>query len=168
MKVHKRLEAGTAVAAIAIIVAIPSLTGAKTTNGTAASSARTLRFFDKPVATTLTTASGKVISRPPFPQPQAGDVLDVYSLDYVGNQRHHAARWTMSTHLRCAFAQGPPACESNVASGGSLLVFDGNKLAGATGSFAGATGRVLSDKQLPGTANESDVSVRIVVPRKSR
>ena len=36
MKVHKSLGAGTVVAAIAAIVAIPSLTGARTTNGTTA------------------------------------------------------------------------------------------------------------------------------------
>jgi hypothetical protein len=163
MNKYKRTTAAAAVAAIATVVAIPSLTGAKAPSGTRAASAHTLtlRVFDKPVATTLTTASGKVISRPPYPQPQAGDILDVYSLDYVGNHRHHAAHWSMSSHLRCTFGQGPPACESNLATGGSLLVFDGNKLVGATGRFQGATGNVLSNKQLPGTANESDITARI-------
>jgi len=66
----------------------------------------------------------------------------------------------MSTHLTCTFRQGPPACISNVAVGGSLLVFDGNKLVGATGDYQGATGRVLSNKEIPG-GNDSDLVVRI-------
>jgi hypothetical protein len=151
---------------IAATAAIPQLTGAKTPHGVRASSAGTqmLRVFDKPVATTLTTGSGKVISHPPYPQPHAGDILDVYSLDYLGNHRHHAAHWSLSNHLRCAFAQGPPACESNMAIGGSLLVFEGDKLIGATGRYRGATGRVLSNKQIPGTANESDIVARLHDP----
>jgi hypothetical protein len=67
----------------------------------------------------------------------------------------------MSTHLRCAFAQGPPTCGSNVAVGSSLLAFDGDKLAGATGAYQGATGRVVSNKTIPNTNNQSDIVVRI-------
>jgi hypothetical protein len=117
--------------------------------------------FDKPVATTLTRANGSVISREPYPQPQSGDTLDVYSLDYVGNHAHHASRWTLSTHLRCTFQQGPPVCVSNIASGSSLLVVDGDKLVGGTGRYRGATGRVLSNKQVSERANTSDVVLRV-------
>ena len=63
-------------------------------------------------------------------------------------------------HVR---ARAAGACESNLASGGSLLVFDGNTLVGGTGRYQGATGRVLSDKELGGTANESDIVARIHV-----
>ena len=70
----------------------------------------------------------------------------------------------MSNHLRCTFTQGPPDCVSNVAIGGSLRVFDGNKLIGATGRYQGATGRVLSNKQVPGTTNASDIVARIHKP----
>jgi hypothetical protein len=163
MNNHKRTAAVAAVTAIATAVAIPSLTGAKPPSGTRASSAhsQTLRIFDKPVATTLTNASGKVISRPPYPQPQTGDVLDVYSLDYLGNHRHHAAHWSMSSHLHCTFGTGQPACESHIAIGGSLLIFNGNKLVGGTGRYQGATGRILSNRQLPGAANTSDIVARV-------
>ncbi len=163
MNKHKRTAAVAAVAAIATAVAIPSLTGAKAPSATHKSSATTqvVRIFDKPTATTITTTNGKVISHPPYPQPAAGDTLDVYSLDYVGNHRHHAAHWSLSNHLRCTFTQGPPACVSNVAIGNSLLVFDGNELVGGTGRYRGATGRVLSNKQVPGTANDSDIVMRI-------
>lgn len=163
---HNKTAAAATLAALATAVAIPSLTGAKAPAGSdasaaAASGAQILRIFDKPTVTTLTTPNGKVTSRPPYPQPKSGDVLNVYSLDYVGNHLHHAAHWSLSTHLRCTFAQGPPVCESDLATGGSLLVFDGNKLVGATGRYAGATGRVLSSKQLPGNGNESDIVARI-------
>jgi hypothetical protein len=66
----------------------------------------------------------------------------------------------MSTHLSCTFAQGPPTCVSNVAVGSLLLVFDGNKLVGATGAYQGAAGQVLSNKS-PSGANYSDIVVRI-------
>jgi hypothetical protein len=157
VNIHKRALAAAAVAAIGAGAAVPAITGAH------ASSAKTqtLHFFDKPVSISLTTAGGKVVSHPPYPQAQAGDVLNVYSLDYPGNHSRHASHWTMSTHLSCTFAQGPPSCIGNVAVGGSLLVFDGNKLVGATGAYQGATGRVLSTKEIPGTNNQSDIVVRI-------
>ena len=162
----KRSLAAATVAAITAVAAIPALSGAHPPSGPRASSATTqiLRVFDKPVATTLTTRDGKVTSHPPYPQPQAGDTLDVYSLDYVGSHVHHAKQWTLSNHLRCTFTQGPPDCVSNLAIGGSLLVFDGNKLTGATGHYQRATGRVLSNKHVPGTANASDIVAQIHKP----
>ena len=64
------------VAALAAIAAIPlGLAGAHASG----SKTQTLRIFEKPTATTLTEPRGKVISHPPYPQPSAGDVLDVYS-----------------------------------------------------------------------------------------
>jgi hypothetical protein len=145
-------------ATVAAITAISvGLTGAQASGG----KTQILRIFDKPVATTLTDANGKVTSRPPYPQPSPGDVLDVYSLDFRGNHIHHSAHWSMSTHLRCRFVTGPPDCESHVAIGGSLLIFEGDKLTGGTGDYQGATGRVLSSKEIPGPAGTSDVVVRI-------
>jgi hypothetical protein len=115
-----------------------------------------MRLYDKPATITLTDPSGHVTSRPPYPQAKAGDVLDVYSLDYVGSHIHHGTQWSASNHLRCTFGHGAPTCESNLAIGDSLLVFNGNKLVGATGHYQGATGRVLSNKSIPGR-NDSDV-----------
>lgn len=162
----KRSLAAVTVAAITAAAALPSLSGAHPSSVPGASTARTqiLRLFDKPVVTTLTTSDGKVTSHPPYPQPQPGDTLDVYSLDYVGSHVQHAKHWTLSNHLRCTFAQGPPDCVSNLGIGSSLLVFEGNKLIGATGHYQGATGRVISNKQVPGTANTSDIVARINTP----
>ena len=157
MSKYTRAIAALAVTMTAAAAAVPALSGAHAP-GTAP---QTLRFFDTPVATTLTTTSGQVTSRPPYPQPEPGDVLDVYSLDYPGNHLRHAAHWTMSNHLRCTFGHGQPICESDVAVGGSLLVFNGSKLVGATGLYQGATGRVLSNKQVSGTDNASDIVVRV-------
>lgn len=156
MSRYTRTAAALAVTLIAAAVAIPALSGAHTTSATA----QIMKFYDKPVTITLTDASGHVTSRPPYPQAKAGDILDVYSLDYVGDHIHHAARWSMSNHLRCTFGHGAPTCTSNVAVGGSLLVFNGNKLVGATGHYQGATGRVLSNKEVPGR-DESDVVLQI-------
>jgi hypothetical protein len=154
---HKRTCAPAAVAAIAAALAIPALSGAQDSRG----KTQTLRFFDQPVAITLTDSNGKITRRPPYPQTKPGDILDVYSLDYAGNHLHHAAHWTMSAHLRCTFGTGAPDCETHVAIGGSLLIFHGNKLEAGTGIYEGATGRVLSSREVPGGADASDVVARI-------
>jgi hypothetical protein len=130
--------------------------------GQAAGKTQTLRIFDKPVAMTLTSADGTVARHEPFPEPKAGDVLDVYALDYVGNHRNHEAHASMSEHLRCTFAgAGPPDCESHIAVDGSLLIFRGDKLVAGTGRYQGATGRVLSNKTIDEKSNASDVVARI-------
>jgi hypothetical protein len=121
---------------------------------------QTLRFFDKETSTTLTTPDGKVIDKPPYPEPEAGSVLDVYSVDFVGNHRHHAKRWTASNHLHCVFGTGEPDCVSHTAIGGSMLIFGGNPgtLIAGTGRYAGATGGVVKNKEVKDGA---DVVVRI-------
>jgi hypothetical protein len=139
-----------AVAAVALCIALPAFTVAHSSP----SKTETLRVFDKPVAITLTESNGTVTRRPPYPQAKPGDRLDVYSVDYAGNHREHASHWTMSTHLRCSFATGQPDCEAQVATGDSLLVFDGNKLEGGTGRYLGATGRVLSIKEVGDDASD--------------
>jgi hypothetical protein len=83
-----------------------------------------------------------------------------HALEYIGDHSHHAAHWSMSAHVRCLFAKGEPTCESNVAIGGSLLVFHGNTLAEGTGLYQGATGRILSNKTI-GNTNNADIVARI-------
>lgn len=132
-------------------------------DGHAASRTQTLRFFDKPVSMKLTHADGTVVANPQSVQPQPGDILDVDSLDYRGNHSRHTKRFTASTHLRCTFGGGAPTCESHVAIGNSMLIFTGTPgtLSNGTGTYEGATGRVVSDKSVPGTADVSDIVVKI-------
>jgi hypothetical protein len=131
--------------------------------GGAASRTQTLRFYDQPVSIKLTRADGTVVARPPYPEARPGDTLDVSSLEYAGNHARHAKRWTASAHLRCVFRSGPPTCESHVAIGGSLLVFTGNPgtLTHGTGIYLGATGRVISNTEVPGTDDGSDIVAKI-------
>ena len=132
----------------------------------AASRSQTLRFFDKPVSITLTHADGTVVDRAPLPEAKPGDTLDVNSLVFRGDHAHHARSFTGSGHLRCVFAAtGPPACESHVAIGGSLLIFRGTPgtLTNGTGIYQGATGRVISSKPVRGQDNASDVVARITL-----
>jgi hypothetical protein len=130
--------------------------------GGAAGRTQTLRFYDEPVSIKLTRADGTVVSRAPYPEAKPGDTLDVISVDYPGSHARHAKRWTASAHLRCHFRSGPPACESHVAIGGSLLVFTGNPgtLTQGTGIYLGATGRVISSTEV-GTDGGSDIVARI-------
>lgn len=141
---------------VAVAVSSASTAGARKT--------QTLRVFSKDVSLTMTTGDGTVIRKPPFPDAKPGDVLDVNSLDYVGNHRHHAKRWSMSQHLRCVFGTGEPVCESQIARGGSLVIFGGNPgtVINGTGRYQGATGHVISSKEVKGG---SDVVARIHLAR---
>jgi hypothetical protein len=79
LTIHKRAAAAAAAAeAIGAGAALPAITGAQPTFR----KTQILRLFDNPVTISLTTSSGKVITHPPYPQPQAGDVLNVYSFDF--------------------------------------------------------------------------------------
>ena len=129
--------------------------------GNAAGRVQTLRYFDQPVSMTLTQTDGTVVTHAPFPDPQPGDVLDVDSVDYRGTHAHHAKHFSGSSHLRCVFGTGEPTCESHVAIGGSMLIFTGNPgtVTNGTGIYQGATGRVVSAKQLAHDA--TDVVARI-------
>jgi hypothetical protein len=148
------------VAAVVAATAISAL--ALSGPGHAADRTKTLRFFSKQVSVKVTKPDGRVIDRPPYPQMKPGDVLDVLALDYPGDHLQHAARFTMSEHVHCVFGQGEPDCISNVAAGNSLLIWRGNpgRLFDATGRYAGATGRVLSMREVDGG---SDVVARITL-----
>jgi hypothetical protein len=130
--------------------------------GQAADRTQTLRFFDKTVSMKLTRADGTVVKRAPFPDAQPGDVLDVNSLDYRGNHVHHARRFAGSSHLRCVFGTGAPSCESHFAIGGSMLVLSGNPgtVTNGTGIYQGATGRVVSAREIRNT-DGTDIVARI-------
>jgi hypothetical protein len=130
--------------------------------GQAAGHTQTLRFFDKAVSMKVTHADGTVVTRGPFPEPQPGDVLEVNSLDYPGTHAHHARRYTATSHLRCTFGTGEPTCESHFAIGGSMLIFSGNPgiVTNGTGIYQGATGRVVSAKEI-GNTNNTDIVAKI-------
>jgi hypothetical protein len=134
----------------------------------AAGKTETLRVFSKEVAVTFTTADGRVHTELPQSEPQAGDVLDIYAVDYQGTHRRHAKRWSMSDHTRCAFVEtGEPECVTHVAIGGSLLIIEGfpGTIVGGTGRYRGATGRVISNKSVEGG---SDVVVRVHLRGRGR
>jgi hypothetical protein len=126
----------------------------------ARSKTKTLRFFDKEQSTVLTHADGTVVDHAPYPDVAPGDTLDVFSVDFAGNHRHHAKHWTASNHLHCVFGAGEPDCVSHVAIGGSQLIFRGNPgtVIGGTGRYLRATGRVVHAKEVPGG---TDVVARV-------
>ena len=158
---RRHISSVTALAAAAAAVAI----AAAPSGSQAASSTQTLRFYDKQASIKLTHADGTE-AKPPFGDPKPGDVLEINSLDYPGTHAKHAKHWTASTHLVCRFGTGEPDCVSHVAIGGSMLVFSGNPgtVTNGTGVYQGATGRVLSSKDVAGTDN-SDVVARIHLHR---
>ena len=134
----------------------------------AAGKTKTLRVFEKAVSIRLTKPDGTVLDKLPIAEtePQAGDVLDLVFDDFVGNHRRHAKKPSGSDHLRCTFVtSGPPSCVSHVAFGSSMLVLEGNpgRVVLGTGRFRGATGRVVSAKEVkqapPSSLAHNDVDV---------
>jgi hypothetical protein len=153
----RRAVAVASVVAAALVPAVASASGGGKT--------QTLRFFDKTQSLILTRADGTVIDHSPYPEAAPGDTMDLFSVDFAGDHKRHAARYSASNHLRCVFGTGEPTCVSHVAIGNSLLIIDGNPgtVVGGTGRFLGATGRVVSFKQVPG-----DVGVDVVVKVRLR
>jgi hypothetical protein len=153
---HRSILLSLAASAVCALALLPA--------GQAAGRTQTLRLFDKPVVLTLTRANGAVITRAPYPEARPGDVLDVYSLGYMGTFASHAKKWTASSHLQCTFrAAGPPSCVSHVAIGASQLIIAGNpgKVVNGTGIYLGASGRVVSSTEVPGVEHASNVVLRI-------
>lgn len=151
-----RTRAGLAVVAAAACSVAPFAAV-----GQASDKTETLRYYVKDVSMKITHADGTVVDRPPYPQPAAGDTMDINALDYRGDHRKHDANWSASENVHCQFmAAGPPDCLVTVAIDGSLLFVRGTPgtVVSATGRFQGSTGRVLSLKELKGGA---DVVVRV-------
>ena len=137
-----------------------------------ASAAKKLRFFSKQVSSSLTDASGNPITNPNTP-PAAGDRFVVTDLDYVGNHRHHAKRWTASDHFACTFTTPPAAiCSGQIAIAGSMLFSDNVPLdfanpsatvtvpiTGGTGRYRGAKGTVTSVSV--GKTNNSNLTITL-------
>jgi hypothetical protein len=148
---------------LAVVAAITALLCAAAlwpSAGQAAGRTKTIKAFSKIVGLSVTKPDGTVITTPTEEDPQPGDVLDVFALDFRGNHKHHAKHFFGSEHLQCVFGTGEPDCVSHTAIGSSLLVFSGNpaKLIAGTGRFQGATGRVLSNKEVRGG---NDIVVKI-------
>ena len=123
----------------------------------------TIRAFSKPVSFVYTSVDGLVTQGPPDAPPQAGDVFEISSLDFVGNHKKHARKATMSDYLRCTFtAELEPDCFGFTAIGGSLLRFHGMEIIGGTGRYQGATGRAILNKEVEGG---SDFVVRVKLAR---
>jgi hypothetical protein len=137
---------------------------------------KTLRLYEKTRLIQLTKVDGRVLTHDgkhePIAEtePQPGDVLDIVFDVFDGNHVKHAKRPSGSDHLRCTFvAAGPPACVSHSAFGSSMLVAEGNpgKIVLGTGKYFGATGRVVSNKEVKGAPpsslrhNDIDVVARI-------
>lgn len=164
---RKRLAAlAVALVTAAAIVALALAPSGRTAGGRN----QTLRIFEKTRSVQLTKADGRVLKKLPIPEPQAGDVLDIIFELFPGNHSEHGKTRVGSDHLRCEFvAGGPPTCVSHAAIGRSMLVVEGTppRITFGTGRFFGATGRVLSAKELKAAPpsrlahNDIDVVVRI-------
>ena len=142
MTINPRIRATFIATALALLCAATLWPAA----GQAAGRNITIKAFSKITSVTLTAPDGTVVDR----EPQPGDTLDVFALDFRGNHKRHAKRFFASEHLRCVFGTGEPDCVSHVALGRSLMVWNGSTLMAGTGRFAGATGRILSNKEVPG------------------
>jgi hypothetical protein len=120
--------------------------------GLAAGKTETLRVFSKTQTFTLTAPDGTVSHEPPAGPPAPGTVMEIDSLDFRGTFKNHAKRPSFSDYLHCTFGIDPenPDCYGYVAIDGSLLRFHGFDIVGGTGRYLGATGKTVSNKEVPG------------------
>ncbi|MBE2317706.1 hypothetical protein DVA67_017120 [Solirubrobacter sp. CPCC 204708] len=155
----RRLLTGLAAAAAgAALVASPG--------GAATGKTETLRLFEKTRSIQLTKADGRVLDQLPIAEPQPGDVLDAVFDLHPGDHAKHGKTRLGSDHLRCEFvAGGPPKCVSHATIGRSMLVVEGTppRITLGTGRYAGATGRVISAKEVkqapPSELAHNDIDV---------
>jgi hypothetical protein len=140
----------------------------------AAPKTETLRIFEKTRSIQLTKADGRVLTKLPIAEPEPGDVLDIVFNLFRGNHVKHGKTRIGSDHLRCEFAVGgPPRCVSHATIGTSMLVVEGTpaRITLGTGRFFGATGEVLSAKEVKGAPpselahNDIDVVARVTTRR---
>lgn len=138
----------------------------------AAGRTETLRIFEKTRSIQLTKADGRVLTQLPIAEPEPGDVVDAVFDIFEGDHRKHGKTRLGSDHLRCEFGDaGPPKCVSHATIGRSMLVVEGTppRITFGTGRFAGATGRVVSAKEVKQAPpsqlahNDIDVVARVTV-----
>ncbi len=160
---------GTA-AVLAVAVGAAALTPS---DDAAAAGTDTLRIFEKTRLVQLTRPDGRVLNRLPIAEPQPGDVIDVVFDLFRGDHLEHRKTRLGSDHLRCEFvAAGPPRCVSHATIGRSMLVVEGTppRITLGTGRFAGATGRVISAKEVaqepPSRLAHNDIDVVVRIARR--
>jgi hypothetical protein len=163
IRIHPTLRIAAAAAlAVAACAAISLIAGsAPAEAGKSSSKSVTLRVYDKPTQIVVTQPDGTVIDEAPYPEPQPGQVLDVYADDFAGTFKKHSRKPIGSSHLRCVFAEGPPACENHVELGDGLMVFKGPELVAGTRRYRGATGRIVSNRTISQERNDSEAVVKL-------
>ncbi|WP_205695510.1 hypothetical protein [Conexibacter sp. SYSU D00693] len=168
---HKIATAALATTATAVA------TGALLAPGGQAAPAKTetLRLYEKTRTMQLTRADGTVHRKVPLPEPRPGDVLDVVFDLHRGDHRNHGKARIGSDHLRCTFGEaGPPSCISHATLGSSMLVVTGTpaRIVLGTGRYLGATGRVVSAREVkgvpPSDIRHNDIDVVVQVRRAAR
>jgi hypothetical protein len=127
-----------------------------------------LKFFSRNVSASVTDPSGN----PPSGRgPAAGDKLVVTDLNFAGNHKHHARRYTSTDHLVCTFS-GPATavCDGQFTIGPSMLLSEnvtvdlsGKQvtfpITGGTGEYRGAKGTIVNTS-IAGSAN-GDVVIKL-------
>lgn len=151
----------------AVLLALAALVPA------ASAKTATMHLFSRETSATFVTPQGRPLPR--NTRPTVGDVNDITGVDYVGNHKHHAKRWTATGHLACTFTSitgpmnGTATCDAQIAIGGSMLLVENAKLTfsssptvvvaltGGTGKFRGAHGHAKSTSI--GNTNNSDLTI---------
>jgi hypothetical protein len=160
---RQRARTRMLLAGIVVILAAATLAPS---GSAAAGDTETLRIFEKTRSIQLTKGDGRVLTQLPIAEPQPGDVLDIVFDIFGGDHVKHGKTRLGSDHLRCAFVPaGPPSCVSHATIGRSMLVVEGTppRITLGTGRFAGATGRVVSAKEVkqapPSQLAHNDIDV---------
>jgi hypothetical protein len=84
-----------------------------------ASASTTLHFYSKETSFAFLNAAGKTIDAPSGP----GDRFTSTDVDYVGDHKKHAKKWTSTDHTLCTIVSETDAlCDIQIAIRGSMLL----------------------------------------------
>jgi hypothetical protein len=154
----RALVAAAAVLAAAALVAAPAGAAGKAQ----------LKFFSHVTSQSLTDASGNPLSGR---EPVAGDRIVVTDVNYAGNHKHHAKRYTSTDHLACTFTGADSGvCDGQFNIGPSMLLTENATISfkdprltfpitGGTGRYRGAKGTIVSTSV--GGSDDSDVVISL-------
>jgi hypothetical protein len=132
------------------------------------SAGTTLHYYSKEASFSFLNAAGKKISAPTGP----GDKFTASDLNYAGDHKKHAKKWTSTDHSICTIVSETDAvCDIQIAIGGSMLLSSSVKVTlsgsgkvtvpvnGGTGRYKNARG-VLKSVQVGQSASDMTIELR--------
>ena len=161
MRNHRVGSGRAALVACGVVVALVAPAGS-------ASARTTLHYYSKETSFAFLNAAGKEIHAPTAP----GDRFTSTDVNYVGDHKKHAKKWTSTDHSICTIVNETDAvCDIQIAIGGSMLLSSNVKVSlggdgavnvpinGGTGRYRNAKG-TLKSTQVDDSASDMTLTLK--------